>query len=323
MSNTVSTKKSNTIFLAAVLIVGTFAAISPSFIIGVNAQHYAQYGMDIGYNSYDDRKSYGMDDSYGVSDYRDDKKKYDSYGASDYGMDNDRKSYDNSYDKSQYQSYKPDYKPVKDDKRDKSKDSKVDIKKIKCINTNLNINGENAGNVSIGNKGAAADGGYIGGGYSSVDGSEGYGSGDGYYNDGYNKNKKDNGFDCIINNNNTNINTVGGNVTDGDVTDACEECFNVNGTLKALIEVRLVNLKNDVTLSIGTEKITIPGEVDTIEQLCPLLEGHTDFFINTLIALLVNNGVNNGFPGTSNEASIDALVECLLKAGVVVEATAG
>jgi hypothetical protein len=102
LSNTVSTKKSNAIFLAAVLVVGTFAAISPSFIIkGVNAQHYQQYGMDTGYNSYEpdhygmdnDRKSYESN-SYGPTDYRDDRKKYDSYGPTDYRDNKDRKSYD-------------------------------------------------------------------------------------------------------------------------------------------------------------------------------------------------------------------------------------
>ena len=95
--------------------------------------------------------------------------------------------------------------------RDKSKkdDSKsVDINKIKCINTNLNINGNNTGNVNVGNKGqiSAAEEGYLG--------ANSYGS-EGYY-DGYNNNQGK-GFDCIINNNNTNTNVVtgGGNVTDG------------------------------------------------------------------------------------------------------------
>ena len=128
---------------------------------------------------------------------------------------NDRKSYgnDNGY-KSQYQPfYKPNYKPQypsygKDD-IDKSKDSKVNINKIKCINTNLNINGNNTGDISIGNKGT--DKGYLGA-YSS--------GGNGY------DNKKDKGFDdCIINNNNNNTNIIllgDGNITDsgGNVTES-------------------------------------------------------------------------------------------------------
>ena len=43
------------------MIVGTFAAISPSFMIGAHAQ---QYGMD----SYDDKQSYGKDNSYKSKD---------------------------------------------------------------------------------------------------------------------------------------------------------------------------------------------------------------------------------------------------------------
>jgi hypothetical protein len=58
-------KTTSAIFLAIVLIVGTFAAISPSFMIVANAQ---QYGMDQRYNSYE--PDYGMDNSY------DDKQSY-------------------------------------------------------------------------------------------------------------------------------------------------------------------------------------------------------------------------------------------------------
>ena len=65
MSKEVSTKEINAGFLAIVLIVGTLAAISPSFMVGAHAQ---QYGMDQKYNSYE--PDYGMDNSY------DDKQSY-------------------------------------------------------------------------------------------------------------------------------------------------------------------------------------------------------------------------------------------------------
>ena len=238
-------------------------------------------------NSYGDKKSYGMDDSYGNSDYRDNKdKKYDSYGPPVYGMDIAttirnhmewmtamRKSdygNDNSYDKSQYQSYKPDdYKPQyqsydeKDDSRDKSsKDSKksVSINKLKCINNNLNINGNNTGNVSIGNKGAAE--GYLGT-YSSDGG--GYGGDDGY------DSKQGKGFECIINNNNNNTNIVvggGGNVTDGGgnhISSPCEECFErlLNDSELAQVELRLAP---GLTLSYG------PNQQITFNSLATLCE---------------------------------------------------
>ena len=195
MSNKIVTRKiTNAIFLAAILLAGTFVAISPSFIIGVNAQYEPKHGMD---NDY--KKSY-VDESYG-HEYPD--KDYNSYEP-DYGMDKRYNSYvQEPHGKDTYEldypSYKPDYSSYGKDDREKSKDSKsVSINKIKCINNNVNINGNNAGNISIGNKGQ----GYLGG-YSS-DGSGGY------YGEGYGK--QDKGFDCIINNNNNNI-AGGGNQT--------------------------------------------------------------------------------------------------------------
>jgi hypothetical protein len=63
-------KTTNAIFLAIVLIAGTFAAISPSsFITGVHAQSQPDnYGMDDSY----DKKSYGKDSydsDYGKDSY--------------------------------------------------------------------------------------------------------------------------------------------------------------------------------------------------------------------------------------------------------------
>jgi hypothetical protein len=249
--NKILSIKLNAIFLAAVLVVGTFATISPSFIIGVNAQSEPYYEKDARYSNYEQEQE-PMDKGYSAYEpdypkYPD--KKYNNFGPdyppkytddrkynnyeSDYGMDNDRKSYktnsyetttsygndnnyqktygkDDSYDKPQYSSYKPDYKPqypsYGKDKSNKDSSS-VSINKLNCINNNVNINGNNTGDINIGNKGSSGTGeGYLGvGSY----GDEGYG-------------KQDKGSDCIINNNNTNINIVaggGGNVTDGNVTE--------------------------------------------------------------------------------------------------------
>src|SRR5215208_4981216 len=174
---------------------------------------------------------YGMDD------------RYDSYEAEpeyppEY-TDND------SYEPTEYPAYTPDYKPAYSsygkDNRDKSKDSSsksISINKVKCININSNINGNNTGNVSLGNKGQ----GYLGA--SSSDGSGYDGEGEEYYDNGYNNNKKqDNGFECIINNNNNNTNIVsgGGNVTAGNGNEAvtCEDCF-----LDALGSANLIRLVN-------------------------------------------------------------------------------
>jgi hypothetical protein len=131
----------------------------------IDAQAQPYYGID---NNY--QKSYGNDNYYYEPQYP---------------SDNFKSKYSSSYEKDSY-------------KKD------VSINTIKCINTNLNINGNNAGNVSIGNKGQ----GYLGG-YSSSSGE--------YGGEAYN-NKQDKGFDCTINNNNTNNNIVAadgaGNVTE-------------------------------------------------------------------------------------------------------------
>ena len=202
-----------------------------------------------------------------------------------------------------------------DNNYEKSKDisKSISVNKIKCINDNVNINGINSGNISIGNKGAYE-------GHLGASSSGGY-DGEGYYNDGYNNNKQGKGFDCIINNNNTNNNIVtgsAGNVTDGNVVDTCEECFSVNSTLQAVIENFLIDATGEVLFVIGSESLVIPGDVDTIEQLCPLLEDHTDSFVEFVITVIVERQIGSTI---GNEAAIDALVECLLEAGVIVEAT--
>jgi hypothetical protein len=67
LSKIISTKKkTNAIFLAVVLVVGTFALMSPSFLIGGSAQAEPKYGMNY-------EKKYGYDKPYN------DKPKYPSY----------------------------------------------------------------------------------------------------------------------------------------------------------------------------------------------------------------------------------------------------
>ena len=56
MTKIILKKTTSAIFLAIVLIVGTFAVLSPSFMIGAHAQ---QYGMDQKYNHYE--PDYGME----------------------------------------------------------------------------------------------------------------------------------------------------------------------------------------------------------------------------------------------------------------------
>jgi hypothetical protein len=310
-SSKTTTTKASAVFLATVLLAGTIALSAPSFMTLGLAQaqpYYGGGGMD---NSYDDdRKSYGMDDSYGSSDYgRDnDRKSYgmdDSYGSSDYGRDNDRKSYDNSYG-SQYQSYKPDYEPKypsygKDDKRDKSKDSSksVDIKKIKCNNININLNGQGVnGGTGNGDNGNTTNG-------NDSNGNKTNGKDDNRF-----KKIDRDGFSFVcINNNNNEVGVGGGagNVTDG-VEEGCEECFD---QLTGSVAEALANgLDNGFTI----DGLTVPPNT-SIEQLCVLLD-EADITLTTeeLFALIIQV-----FPDATDSeiTQILLLLFCLEDLGII------
>ena len=229
--------------------------------------------------------------------------------------------YYNSYEPPQYQpSYKPDYKAKypSDNNNYKSKDSSksVSINKLKCINNNLNLNGNNTGDVNIGNKGQGYSGAYS----SGVNG-EGY---NGYY-DGYEKKGK--GFDdCVINNNNTNTNTNinvgvgGGNQTTPPEDLACEECFAVNSTLQTEITDALVEFNGTLFIStLGSVLIIGPG-TDTIEQLCDIIGTSTELFgpVSNLVLDRTLSFILAGQFGIEVPA-VDAIIECLIEAGIIVE----
>jgi hypothetical protein len=76
LSKIISTKKTNAIFLAAILILGTFAIFSPSFMIGESAQAEPEYGM-----SYE--KKYGYDKPYEKPQYPSYKSDYNNYKSKD------------------------------------------------------------------------------------------------------------------------------------------------------------------------------------------------------------------------------------------------
>ena len=226
---------------------GTIATISPSFMAGAQAEPY-----------------YGMDD------------RYDSYEP----------EYPSEYTDNQYNTYEPrEYPSDNNYKSEKDSSSSVSINKLKCINNNVNINGNNTGNIDLGNKGTAQEGGYSDA-YSSGD-SGGYG-GEGY-NDGYD-NKKDKGIDCIINNNNNNINIIGGggNVTDGEEPKPiCGECFS---RLTQPLQNSFNMFLNDEGEIVLSSTLTIPAS--SISDLCnffntvdpiPLSQTQITAFINMLL----------------------------------------
>ena len=303
MNKIVLIKNASAIFLAIVLVAGTITLSSPSFMIGTQAQPYS--GIDNKYNSYyepeyadnDYYNNYGPD--YGMNNNNMKSYETNSYEpTTSYGNDNNyQKTYgnDNGYDKSQYKSYKPDYKPQypsygKDD-RDKSKDSKsVSINKIKCINNNVNINGNNTGDINLGNKGQ----GYLG---ASSSGSSGYDSGEGNngYDNGY---KKDEGITCLINNNNINNNFGAGNATDGNVTEpqTCEECFRAFLT--------------PVQISAYLQQLN-PTSPPTLEEFCNDVGPGGVFDLS-------ESGFRTSLAGAADVEFevIDALIACLERVGV-------
>jgi hypothetical protein len=246
LNNKKVSTKSNAIFLAIVLLAGTFAAIFPSFIIkGVNAQAGLEYyyGMDKRYSSYEQEPEYQPE--------------YPSYGK----------------DKL---------------KKDSSSKKSVSINKLNCINNNVNINGNNTGDINVGNSGSSATGpgtdeGYLGD-YSSGSGYDGEGySG---YDNGYKK-QKDESFSCIINNNNINNNFRAGNATDDNLTEplTCEECFTEFLTPTELATINPVSSCQNIANGIVTE--------------------------TELRNFLTSRGVDN--------ARINLIIECILKAGLVFE----
>ena len=94
LNKIVSTKKTNAIFLATLLFLGTIALSSPSFMVG-DVQAQRDYGMDKKYNSYEqndemniyDKKLY--ENSYEPNYEME--KKYNSYEP-DYGKDTNKKT---------------------------------------------------------------------------------------------------------------------------------------------------------------------------------------------------------------------------------------
>jgi hypothetical protein len=193
----------------------------------------------------------------------------------------------------------------------KSKDNKI-VKKVKCNNINVNLNGLELSGLP------PSLGGLLNGGegdvnsYGSYDGSE-------VQQSGYDNNNNNFKFVCINNNNNT---VIGGE--EPEPSELCEECFGANITLQGAIVNFLVNNANNNNTIIFTDVegrvLEIGPDVVTIEQLCALIEGVsiplTDVFLDFTIRALV------GLFGTTDpQEGIAALIECLLEAGVIVEAT--
>ena len=102
---TTKTTITNAVILATVLVAGIFALSYPSYMVGAQAQ---EYGGDQRYNNYE--PEYGQDNQYNS---------YEPQYGTDYSYDKKPYGKDNSYDK-----------------------SSVSVKKIKCNNINVFLNGD-------------------------------------------------------------------------------------------------------------------------------------------------------------------------------------
>ena len=298
MTNSTVTTKISAVFLATVLVLGTIVLSSPSFIVRA-AQATSDH--DKNYNDNDDNKK-----SYGKDRDRDDKSRdHEKY-------DDNKKSYGKDRDESKYTSY------GKDRDSDKSKDSSsVSIKKVKCNNINVNVNGLELNVLPpvlsglIESEAQASDEGERG--------ASSYGSGSGGYDGEKSRSDGDFKFVCINNNNNT----VFGVDEDEDgvtpppqpIEDKCEECFNANATLAGII-TDLLEVPGAIPLSPQFEGVVIGTDVTTIAELCDFLndeiaEGNisqTAEALATVISIILSSSPH---PDVTEDSFID-LVNCLL-----------
>ena len=280
------TTKYSAIFLAAILVAGTMALSNSSFMIGAHAQQFNV--LDQRYNNYE--QDYGQDNQYNS---------YEPEYGTDYGM--------NSYDKKPY---------GRDNIYDKSKDSSsVAVKKIKCNNINVNVNGD----IDIGasqalgalatddEAQAATDEGEVGAntlgsGSDRSDGGRPSGS------------DSDSRFVCIDNNDNV-------VVQEEPISELCEECFAANSALQTEIIEALVDLEDSITFSGPDYVLAIGSGTNTIEQVCAIIESSAEFYgapipadvFDQVFTLLLTGEFDVELP------ALDTLIECLLKEGIIVD----
>jgi hypothetical protein len=298
LTKKVSIKMTSAVFLAIVLVAGTFVLAFPSFMIGA-AQASSDRDKD---HDEDDEKSYGKDrdrddksrdhtddnNGYGYestkySEYID--KRYNSYD-SEYGMDND---YNDRYGKdsyeSQYSTYGKDnsYKSKED-----SSSSSVNIKKVKCNNINVNLNGIDVnvgvpnGNGAIAEAQAAED-----------EGTSSYGSDETGYGSSVESSNNNNDFKFVCKNNNNNtVVVVNETIPEPPDTITCEECF--------------TEVLNATELERFLDEAFIPNA--TIEQACIVFSSGlvTEEALREVLEIALSE----------TDERIDDIIECLLEAGI-------
>jgi len=296
LTKTVLRKTTSAIFLVIVLVVGTFAAISPSFP-GVNAQSGPyNYGMDDRYSDY--RQDYGMDDSY-------DKKPYEPKPK--------QKTYGNNYEQD-YPSYNQDYSSYgkdnygKDRGYDKSnKDSNRSdlLKKLKCNNINANLNNVDA-NFGTPIPSDGTEGGANGEAL-AAQGSEAI-SANGLMNGASNGDRsfvdRENNFAfvCINNNNNTVVEAPS-------VEDECPEADEIESCFRQVLSdslfprfVEALESEAGITVEINGQEVTLRS----FEDICFALEGLTFEQLTIAIGdIIAGAEIELTFP------SLSGLIQCI------------
>ena len=235
------------------------------------------------------------------------------------GMDQRYNSYQPEYGMNSYdhkQSYGKDSNSY-----DKSKDNIVTVKKIKCNNINVNLNGD----IDIGaseelsalaTEAQAEDKGEVG---ASTLGNSGGSDGSGRPSGS----DSDSRFVCIDNNDNTFVEA------EEPISELCEECFSANSALQTAILDSLVEFEGSFSFNFvdppNTGFLIIGPGTDTIEQLCDMIETSSEFYGVPVADVVLEKFIIDflEFVGeidpTTLESEIDALIECLLEAGIIVE----
>jgi hypothetical protein len=282
-------KTTSAIFLAIVLVLGTFALSIPSFMIGAAAQ--ASSDRDKNYDE-DDKKSYGKDrdsdrddksrdytddnngydyESTNYSEYID--KRYNSYD-SEYGMDND---YKDRYGKDSYKS--------------KDSSSSVNIKKVKCNNINVNLNGIDV-DIGAPNGNGPVNGAIAEAQAAEDEGASSYDSDETGYDSSGESSNNNNSFKFVCKNNNNNtVVVVNETIPQLEPTITCEECF--TEILNAIELEQFLERGFTPTATIEQACIVFSSGLVTEEELRDVLE----------------------FVLTEREDRIDDIIQCLLEAG--------
>jgi hypothetical protein len=203
------------------------------------------------------------------------------------------------------------------DKDKKSNGKDVSVKSIKCNNVNVNVNGLELNLTSV----PFLSGLLASEAHEGERGASSYGS-DGSYGD---KSRSDGDFKfiCINNNNNTVI-----GVDDGETPippppppgpETCQGCFDeLSANLQTAINAFLAGQE---AIPLGDMQ-EIPAEVNNIAQLCAFLN---QLPITLELTPAEVEGFITGFlgaipqpPPLGAEEELEALIECLIEAGVLV-----